>query len=169
MADLDGNGGLEIVALGDLHNLHILPIKGTDNYGKLEWPQYKRDKYNTNCSPQDSRFINRLPRFLNKPSYMKIMEGKLLKFSMYASDPDKNFMDLGIIGLPKGASFKQDAKTPGFSSAEFSWKPDFIQQGQYNVTFTVTDNIGPLVKKNVLIDVIDDPSGVLIDPKNYTP
>ena len=59
-----------------------------------------------------------------------------LMFMISASDPDGDSLSYSAGNLPPGAIFDKDTQT-------FSWTPDYTQNGDYKVTFTVTDNGSP--------------------------
>jgi len=59
-----------------------------------------------------------------------VLETKTLSFTVTASDPDGDTLDLSATPLPAGASFED---------GEFSWTPTDEQAGSYSVTFTVSD------------------------------
>jgi len=65
-----------------------------------------------------------------------VNEGALLSFTVTASDPDGDGLTFSASNLPSGASFNP-------SSRVFSWTPNYGAAGNYNVTFTVTDNGTP--------------------------
>jgi hypothetical protein len=58
--------------------------------------------------------------------------GKLLTFSIAATDPDGGWLDYSASNLPDGAVFDNATLT-------FSWTPRFDQAGVYSVTFEVSD------------------------------
>lgn len=58
--------------------------------------------------------------------------GKLLTFSIAATDPDGGWLDYSVSNLPDGAVFDNATLT-------FSWTPRFDQAGVYSVTFEVSD------------------------------
>ncbi|MCH7946408.1 MAG: hypothetical protein IIC66_01275, partial [candidate division Zixibacteria bacterium] len=66
-----------------------------------------------------------------------VSEGSLLSFAVTASDPDGTFASLSTTALPAGASFADNLDGTG----SFSWTPNFIQSGTYNVTFYATDGV----------------------------
>lgn len=70
------------------------------------------------------------PPVLTDISNKEINEGELLSFSVSANDPDNDNLFFSAEGLPVGAIL--DNKL-------FSWTPTFVQAGQYNVKFNVSD------------------------------
>jgi PKD repeat protein len=81
----------------------------------------------------DATFMddNRAP-ILDPIGNKSISEGYLLKFTIYASDPDGDSPIYSADNLPSGATFDPAART-------FSWTPDHGQAGSYPVHFEVTD------------------------------
>lgn len=73
----------------------------------------------------------RAPKF-NSVDDQTTQEQKRLKFSVSATDPDKDPISYSASELPNGATFDE-------SQAEFSWKPDYSQAGTYTVTFVASD------------------------------
>lgn len=65
-----------------------------------------------------------------------IDEGRLLQFTISATDPDGNALTYSAVGLPPGATFNSVSRV-------FSWAPNYEQGGilsqGYPVTFTVSD------------------------------
>jgi len=79
--------------------------------------------------------INR-PPVLNTIGAKTVNENQSLAFTINASDPDSNALTYTAGNLPTGASFNADQHS-------FSWTPGYGASGNYNVTFTVTDNGSP--------------------------
>ena len=68
-----------------------------------------------------------------------VNEETMLSFTVTAADPNDdpaNNLTLSVSGLPTGAAFDPD-------TGEFTWTPTEYQQGDYDVTFTVTDHGDP--------------------------
>ncbi|MFH1782812.1 MAG: FG-GAP-like repeat-containing protein, partial [Candidatus Omnitrophota bacterium] len=155
VGDLNGDGDLEIILAGNSKKLHIIPIEGTFNSSKLEWPQYKYNSYNTNAYS----LANELPYFSPIFYYEKVDETGFLKFYVEAYDEDNDYIDLGVIELPEGAGFRTKGlrieDEPGYRNGKFYWRPKPGQAGEYSVVFTATDNIAPPVEMNVVISVTD--------------
>lgn len=63
-------------------------------------------------------------------------EGQLLSFVVSATDAEGNTLTYTAAPLPSGATFDAGTRT-------FSWTPGFTQAGNFDVTFTVTDNGTP--------------------------
>ena len=76
------------------------------------------------------------PPVLNTIGSKSVNEGVLLSFTVTASDPDGDGLTFSASNLPSGASFNPSTRV-------FSWTPAFGNAGNYNVTFTVTDNGTP--------------------------
>lgn len=58
--------------------------------------------------------------------------GKLLAFTISATDPDGGWLDYSVSNLPEGSVFDSETLT-------FSWTPRYDQAGVYSVHFEVTD------------------------------
>lgn len=65
----------------------------------------------------------------------EVDEGRSLKFTVLASDPDRDPVALSASGLPSGASFNDNRNGTG----AFSWTPLENQAGTYSVTFEASD------------------------------
>ncbi len=79
--------------------------------------------------------VNRVPKIsLSSASPFTIGEGTELKFKVITSDDDTdNTLTLSATGVPSGATFTA-------ATGDFSWTPNFKQEGSYLVIFTVKDN-----------------------------
>jgi len=76
---------------------------------------------------------NTPPSFVSLPSDPSIGEGELLSFRITAIDTDMDALTLSASDLPPGAGFVDN----GDGTGDFDWTPDFGQDGNYPVTFTV--------------------------------
>jgi hypothetical protein len=76
------------------------------------------------------------PPVLDTVGAKAVEEGQSLEFSVSANDPDGDSLSYAAANLPRGASFDAAAQ-------RFSWTPGFGAAGNYNVTFTVTDDGSP--------------------------
>ena len=74
-------------------------------------------------------------------------EGKLLIFTISASDPGDDPLHFSTSTLPQGAFFDANAKI-------FTWTPEFDQAGVYGVTFSVSD--GELVDSQTISITINN-------------
>ncbi len=107
--------------------------------------------------------VNR-PPVLEPVSPVKGLENRAITIQLKASDPDKE--DAGKLtfasdNLPKGASL--DAQ-----SGLFQWTPDFLQAGNYEIHFKVSDTGGLSAEQTATITVADSnraPSLESIGPK----
>ncbi len=94
--------------------------------------------------------VNRPPQ-LEVEKQFTVKENETLKFSVTASDPDKDdTLTLTASGLPPGAEF--DAAT-----GTFTWNPGSDAQGTYTVEFQVKDAAGQAATATVTITVEDVP------------
>ena len=73
--------------------------------------------------------VNRPPT-LASIGNQSVDEGGALNFTLSANDPDGDAMEFSASNLPSGSYL---------NGVEFSWSPDFVQAGDYSVTFDVTD------------------------------
>ncbi len=78
--------------------------------------------------------VNR-PPVLDPVGDQTVDEDEVLEFSVGASDPDGDAIDLAPDPLPAGASFTDH----GDGTGTFSWTPGFEQAGDHDVTFTASD------------------------------
>ncbi|MGE5604830.1 MAG: putative Ig domain-containing protein, partial [Bacteroidota bacterium] len=86
-----------------------------------------------------------LPPELAVISDQIVDEGKLLKFTVNATDPDEDVLVYSATGIPEEASFDPTTHT-------FNWTPNYTQAGSYKVTFQVSDG-NLTASKDVLIIV----------------
>jgi hypothetical protein len=97
----------------------------------------------------------------------QLLEGETLTFTVTASDPDAgDRLVYDVTELPAGAVLDPD-------SGEFNWRPDFGQEGLYQLMFEVSDSCSPeplTDSQEVLITVgpFDCLRPVLDDPGNQT-
>jgi subtilisin family serine protease len=114
-------------------------VSGKDNlygWGRLRLQQ-------TNVTPTLGRIGNKT-----------INEEQLLRFTISASDQDKDNLIYEAFSLPAGAAFDPDTRT-------FSWQPSYHQQGNYTVTFRVSDGthlqLNPYDAESINITVFNVP------------
>lgn len=112
---------------------------------------------NVSISVSGSSQNNQAPVW-SQVGHQTVGGGETLRFSVFASDADGDFLNYSAFNLPSGAFFDSFGRV-------FTWTPANYQQGTYNVTFRVTD--GPhTVDMNVVITV----SGSVTNPYfNYYP
>jgi len=92
--------------------------------------------------------LNKSP-VLNPIPNVSVYEGNPLNFRLIASDPNVgDILTFFCVNLPTGASLNS-------STGNFSWKPNFNQKGQYNVTFKVSDDKGAEDSQPANITVIN--------------
>ncbi len=75
-------------------------------------------------------------------------EGSTLSFTLSATDIDGDTLTYSAANLPTGAGFDASTKT-------FFWTPDYEQQGDYSVTFSVSDDKGGEDSETITITVND--------------
>jgi hypothetical protein len=114
---------------------------GTFNKGSVVQPAFgemqaglETDDYSYFC--QLIANTNTPPGFVTIPSDPSIAEGELLSFRITATDADMDSLTLSASDLPPGADFFDN----GDGTGDFDWTPDFGQDGNYPVTFTVVDD-----------------------------
>ena len=76
------------------------------------------------------------PPILDPIGPKSVNEGQLLSFTITATDPDGDGLSFSASNVPTGGSFNPSTRV-------FTWTPDYGDAGNYNVTFTVTDNGSP--------------------------
>jgi PGF-pre-PGF domain-containing protein len=91
---------------------------------------------NSNGSISKNWFINVIgennaPIFLSLTN-KSVNEGSALTFAVSAYDNDDDELTYGVEDLPSGATFEDN---------QFTWTPTNVQDGEYDVTFTVSDGI----------------------------
>ncbi len=78
-----------------------------------------------------------------------VLETETLVFEVMATDPDGGQVTLSAQNLPTGATFDP------VNSRLFIWRPDFKQQGTYQITFIARDDNGGQTSKVVTVRVQD--------------
>jgi len=86
------------------------------------------------------------PPVLDPIGSKSVDEGSLLSFTLTATDPDGDGLTFSASNVPTGASFNP-------SSRVFSWTPAFGDSGNYNVTFTVTDDGSPAESDSEVVTI----------------
>jgi len=82
--------------------------------------------------------------------------GKTLSFKIYGKDDDeidKDSLVYVIDNIPKGARVYRYYK----KWRELRWTPAYNQVGDFLLTFTVKDNLGEMVKKDITISITNQP------------
>ncbi len=78
--------------------------------------------------------VNTAPSFDKSTPTYTVNENEMLTFAVQYTDPDSDdTVLLTSSELPHGASMD-------YGTGAFSWKPNFLQAGNYLLTFTATDN-----------------------------
>ena len=91
---------------------------------------------NESTDSAEACYLPNRPPVLNSIGAKTVNENESLAFTITASDPDGNALTYTAGNLPTGASFNA-------AQHSFSWTPGYGASGNYNVTFTVTDNGSP--------------------------
>ncbi|MBI5779158.1 MAG: putative Ig domain-containing protein [Planctomycetes bacterium] len=115
----------------------------------------------TSNSLSDSKAITILVNNINRTPVLAaignqaVNEGALLTFTVSATDPDNDTLTYSATGLPGGATLNS-------STGAFSWMPNYIQSGDYNVTFRATDTGALFDEEAITITVTDVPGAVTL-------
>lgn len=88
---------------------------------------------------------------LSKIGNKEVSENTELKFTISATDQDKDTLTLYTENLPEGSTFTDTGKGRG----TFTWTPDYTQSGIYKLTFIVEDNTGLKDSEEITITVKD--------------
>lgn len=113
-----------------------------------------------NCSDLDNTKMSEVRAFrINAPdapyfnsiSSKVVNENSKLEFTISATDPDSNNLQITLSNTPEGAIFSDNSD----GTASFTWIPNFNQSGIYDLEFTVKDTTGLTGKKILRITVID--------------
>jgi len=91
---------------------------------------------NESTDSAEACYLPNRPPVLNSIGAKTVNENESLAFTITASDPDGNALTYTAGNLPTGASFNA-------AQHSFNWTPGYGASGNYNVTFTVTDNGSP--------------------------
>lgn len=67
-----------------------------------------------------------------------VIIGQLVTFQVKANDSQGESLTLSAVGLPPGASFKDN----GNGTGTFTWRPGISQTGDFSITFNASDGIG---------------------------
>ncbi len=108
--------------------------------GVYNWNIECDDGSNTNKASDDWMINISAPDnpILNKIGNKATSENSELKFTISATDQDKDPVTLSIKKLPEGASFVDNGNGKG----TFIWKPNYNQSGSHKVEFIAEDNTG---------------------------
>ena len=96
-------------------------VRATDVHGAYDEESFNVTVYNTNRAPVLSPIGNKT-----------VLENSSLSFVVSGFDPDGDSLTYSALNLPSGAVFDP-------ITMEFSWTPNFEQQGIYQVIFIVSD------------------------------
>jgi len=91
---------------------------------------------NESADSAEACYLPNRPPALDSIGAKTVNENQSLTFTINASDPDGNALAYTAGNLPTGASFNANQHS-------FTWTPGYGASGNYNVTFTVTDNGSP--------------------------
>ena len=114
------------------------------------------DNRNANYDIYLYRLVVNTPPVLETVGSSWVYEGNELIINLRATDPDGDPITYDVAGLPSGSNFD-------YSHGVFSWTPNHSQEGQYYVTFTVSD--GYLVDYETVTITVFDGDGPPIKKK----
>ena len=100
------------------------------------------------------------PPVLTVPGSQTVDENELLTFTVSATDPDGQIVDLLAAFLPQGATFRDNQNNTG----GFSWTPSAFQVGTHVVSFMADDTFGGTDTKTVSIEVRDANAAPVLNP-----
>ena len=83
----------------------------------------------------------------NTVSSQTVTVGQLLQFSIYATDPEDDYITYSAMNLPTGTNFNSYSRT-------FSWTPSAGQNGNYIASFRASDGNGNTSDMGVNINVL---------------
>jgi hypothetical protein len=109
------------------------------------------DLSNVVLSTTQGKLTNQPPYFEPTTPDQSVDEGDNLNFAVSAKDPDGDTIILTVSHLPGGASFVDH----GAGRGTFDWTSDYVDAGQYSVTFHASDRVNPPVDDEVSITVND--------------
>ncbi|WP_135606894.1 putative Ig domain-containing protein, partial [Methanococcoides sp. NM1] len=110
----DADGTLRWQYTGNWNVAHVFTFESTGQVSQPEQPDVNRDPV---MNPIGSKSVD---------------EGSTLSFFVSASDGDGDVLSYSVTGLPSGSIFDS-------STGAFSWTPSEGQDGNYEVTFEVSD------------------------------
>ena len=84
--------------------------------------------------------VNRVPVIGLAEEFLMTDENVLLEFNLQAEDPDGDDISYYVEVLPDGAEFNQE-------TGNFSWIPEFGQEGNYELNFIISDGVNDVTKK----------------------
>src|SRR3989338_3953428 len=100
----------------------------------------------TEAANSNSNNGNRHPVW-NTISTQTVTPGQFLQFSVYATDPDNDYITYEALNLPSGANFNVYSRT-------FTWTPSTGQTGSYVASFRASDGNGNYSDMGVYISVL---------------
>ncbi len=108
--------------------------------GVYSWNVECTDGMNKNTAPESWIFTISAPDLpiLNKIGNKVVNENDELRFSVRATDPDGDSLELYVSGLPEGANFTDNGNGNGL----FAWIPNYNQSGEYTLEFISEDSTG---------------------------
>lgn len=128
LADLDQDGGLELLLAGDDYRFHVLDLPRGDPVAKIDWGMARHD-------PQNSGWTAPVPQLDPFAAPAQIQPGQRLQVQVTATNPANLPLHWSVGNLPEGAYYDAQTHT-------LFWKPAADQAFHtYTFSFLVTDGI----------------------------
>jgi hypothetical protein len=128
LADLDGDGDLELMVPGWDYRFHVLDLPAPYDAALIDWGMSRHD-------PQNSSWTLAAPRLDPVSAPAEIQAGQRLQVQLSASNPANLPLRWAVGNLPEGAWYDADSRT-------VFWKPAADQAFHtYAFSFLVTDGI----------------------------
>ncbi len=151
--DLHLKAGSPCINTGNNEGLpaDMLDIDGDENYSENIPYDFESEEriFNGTVDMGADEYVNNAP-VLSAIGNKSINENQTLEFTVSAVDPNGENLTFDVSDLPDGANFDSNTKT-------FTWTPNYDDTGNYNVTFSVTDNGTPSESDSETITIsVDD-------------
>jgi subtilisin family serine protease len=128
LADLDRDGGLELLLAADDYRFHVLGLPGGDPVAKIDWGMARHDS-------QNSGWTAPIPQLDPFAVPAEIQPGQRLQVQVTATNPANLPLHWSVGNLPEGAYYDAQTHT-------VFWKPAADQAFRtYTFSFLVTDGI----------------------------
>ncbi|SFM85412.1 Ig-like domain-containing protein, partial [Methanolobus profundi] len=114
---------------------HYVNLTVSDGYGSVDHQVVMITVTNVNSAP-----------VLGEIGSQSVFEGQELAFTLNGTDPDNDPLTYSMSGEPAGATLDP-------STGDFSWTPDYDDEGIHSIEFMVSDDSNANDTENVLITV----------------
>ena len=151
LADLDGDGDLEVTSTGTYFTVWDLP--GRYDAANIEWGMFRHDPYRTGCYNNE---INLPPVWFTAPEDQIFVRFVVNELYVQATDPERKSVTYEVLNLPDGARYEPDG-----AGGRLSWRPGSADVS-HDVTFCAIDEDGERVEKTIHITLVE-PSADLDD------